>query len=180
VASKTKSPIEVTKIVGAHFYDGRTTTKVADAEHLERERDFEMALISAGIIPHYLPVSEKLRVGADPDTQAYKLAQKGVDVQLALDVLDFAHEDRFDVAVLITGDGDFVPLVRKITSIGKQALIAYFQIEQWVDSRKCTHNPTYASPFLINAASYSLNFNALMKDADWKIETKALFFQPAE
>lgn len=179
VAGKTKSPIEVTKVVGAHYYDGRTTTNVADAENLEKERDFEMALIGAGIVPHYLPVSEKLKFGSPSDSPAYILAQKGVDVQLALDVLDFAHEDRFDVAVLITGDADFVPLVRKITSIGKQALIAHFEIEAWTDSRGIPHRPSYASRALIDSASYSLNFNLLVRDTDWKMETKALFFQPA-
>src|SRR5438093_412108 len=59
VASKAKSPMEVTKVVGAHFYDGRATTNVADHDQLERERDFEMALISAGIVPHYLTLSER-------------------------------------------------------------------------------------------------------------------------
>ena len=175
VAEKTGSPMEVTKVVEAHYYDGRATTNVADAAHLERERDFEMALIGAGIVPHYLPLSEKPRTGPD---QAYELAQKGVDVQLALDVLDFAHEDRFDVAALVTGDGDFIPLVRKITAIGKHALIAYFDFEQWTDPRKMAHHATHASKALLDAASYALNLNALVQDAAWESETKTLFFQP--
>src|SRR5271165_5098574 len=58
VASKTKASSDVTKVVAAHYYDGRVTTNVADADQLEKERDFEMALIDAGIIPHYLSVSE--------------------------------------------------------------------------------------------------------------------------
>jgi len=60
---------------------------------------------------------------------------------MALDVLDFAHDDRFDVAVLITGDGDFVPLVRKITSLGKQALLAHFEIQPWTDDRGSRIDP---------------------------------------
>jgi NYN domain len=117
VASKTKAPTDVTKVVAAHYYDGRTTTKVSDSGQLGKERDFEMSLIGAGIITHYLPVSETPKPGSAPDEIRYQLAQKGVDVQLAIDVLDFAHENRYDVAVLVTGDADFVPLVRRITSL---------------------------------------------------------------
>jgi uncharacterized LabA/DUF88 family protein len=103
--------------VAAHYYDGRVTTNVADADQLERERDFEMALIEAGIIPRYLPVSETPKPGATADEVTYRLTQKGVDVELATDVLDFAHPKRYDVAVLVTGDCNFVPLVRRITSL---------------------------------------------------------------
>ena len=179
VASKSKAPTDVTKVVAAHYYDGRTTTKVADADQLEKERDFEMALIDAGIVPHYLPVRETPKSGhGEDDDIKYSLAQKGVDVELAIDVLDSAHEDRYDVAVLVTGDADFIPLVRRITSLNKQALIAHFEIESWKDDRGIPHRPTYAARSLVDAASWSLNFNNLVKDSDWKTEVKALFFKP--
>lgn len=180
VASKAKASTDVTKVVAAHYYDGRTTTNVASPDHLEKERDFEMALIAAGIIPHYLPVSETPRLGVGPDDFKWQLAQKGVDVQLAIDVLDSAHQDRYDVAVLVTGDGDFVPLVRRVTSLNKQALIAHFEIEPWTDDRGIPHRGTYASRGLLDAASWTLNFNQWIKDPDWRTEAKALFFKPNE
>lgn len=178
VASKAKASSDVTKVVAAHYYDGRLTTNVASNEQLERERDFEMALISAGVVPHFLPVSETAVPGGAADQIKYKLAQKGVDVELAIDVLDAAHENRYDVAVLLTGDADFVPLVRRITSLNKHALIAHFEIAEWCDDRKLNHRPTYCSRALIDAASWSLNFNNLVKDPDWKTEVKSLFFKP--
>jgi len=178
VAAKAKTSTDVTKVVAAHYYDGRTTTNVATPDQLERERDFEHALIDAGIVPHYLAVSEKPVPGSSPDEVKYQLAQKGVDVQLALDVLDFAHSNRYDVAVLVTGDADFVPLVRRITSLGKQALLAHFSIDGWTDSNKKNHRPTYASKALQNAASWTLNFNQWVRDPDWKTEAKVLFFKP--
>lgn len=180
ISMKAKNPIELTKVVGAHYYDGRTSTQVADAEHLQRERAFEMALIEAGIVPHYLPVRETLGPKSTAEAPQWLLAQKGVDVHFALDVLDYAHTDRFDVAVLVTGDADFLPLVRKITSIGKQAMIAYFDIEPWVDSMGKSHNRTKCSADLLEAASWSLNFNHLVKDPDWKPDLKILFFHPKE
>jgi len=182
VAIKTKSTVEITKVVGAHYYDGRLSTKVADADLLQKERAFEMSLISAGIIPHYLSLNEKEKCPSPSTSEEakYFIMQKGVDVKLALDVLDFAHDNRFDVAVLITGDSDFVPLARKITSLGKQALVAHFEFEGWDDSRGVSHRPCYASRELIDTATCSLNFNQLVKDHDWKNDVRTLFFKPKE
>lgn len=178
VAAKAKAPIDVTKIVAAHFYDGRVTTRAALEDQLEKERDFEMSLVSAGIVPHFLPVREIEKPGSPDDDAKFTLAQKGVDVAFAIDVLDLAHANRFDVAILITGDEDFVPLVRRITSLDKHALVAHFQIEAWTDERDVPHRPTFASRALLDAASWSLNFNQLVKDPDWRTEVKSMFFMP--
>lgn len=178
VAAKTKASSDIAKVVAAHYYDGRLTTNVADGDQLEKERDFEMALINAGIVPHYLPVSERQKPGSTETDVKWALAQKGVDVELAIDVLDAAHANRYDVAVLITGDSDFVPLVRRVTSLNCDVLVAHFEIEQWKDSRGVDHRPTYCSRALIDAASWSLNFNQIVKDSDWKTEVRSLFFRP--
>lgn len=177
VARHTGEQRESTKVVEAHFYDGRTSSRAADSDRLEKERDFEMALIAAGIVPHYLPVSERPR-GAGLTAEPGDIMQKGVDVKMALDVLDLAHDDRFDIAVLVTGDADFVPLVHKITSLGKQALVAHFEIDPWVDERGKEHRATRASRALLNAASFSVSFNALLEDQDWPDAAERLFFQP--
>lgn len=122
------------------------------------------------------PVQETLK--GDGEDTWYKLAQKGVDVELAIDVLEAAHQDRYDVAVLITGDADFVPLIRRITSLGKQALIAHFTCEPWTDENGVARRPTYASRNLIDAASFSLDFNQLVSDRDWRTHVNSLFFKP--
>ncbi len=173
-----KAAVDVTKVVAAHYYDGRTSTNVADERQLQKERDFEMALIVAGITPHFLPVREIPKPCPGEDDVKYRLAQKGVDVELAIDVLDFAHEDRYDVAVLITGDSDFVPLVRRITSLNKHTLIGRFDFDAWTDDNGVPHRPTRVSGDLVEAASYSLNFNQLVGDRDWKSEIQSLFFMP--
>jgi uncharacterized LabA/DUF88 family protein len=177
VADKAKRSREITKVVSAHYYNGRATTNVADSLQLEKDRDFEMALMKVGIIPHYLPVAETARENGQGE-MSYKLAQKGVDVELAIDVLDAAHQDRYDVAVLVTGDGDFVPLVRRITSLSKHAVVAHFEIEPWKDEQGRSQKRTFCSQALIDAASWSLNFNQMVRDRDRKDEVKSLFFMP--
>ncbi len=60
---------------------------------------------------------------------------------MAIDVLDSAHENCYDVPVLITGDGDFVPLARRATSLNRQVLVAHFEFDQWTDKNQITHRP---------------------------------------
>ena len=52
--------------------------------------------------------------------------QKGVDVELACDMLTFAIKDYYDVAILISGDGDFVPVVERVKDLGKIVEVASF------------------------------------------------------
>jgi uncharacterized LabA/DUF88 family protein len=44
---------------------------------------------------------------------------KGVDISLATDMLSNAHRNNFDVAILASGDGDFLPVVEEVQRLGK-------------------------------------------------------------
>ena len=46
--------------------------------------------------------------------------EKGVDIKLASDMIGFAYSNAYDVALLITGDGDFVDAVKTVKNMGKQ------------------------------------------------------------
>lgn len=46
--------------------------------------------------------------------------EKGVDVMLAVDMVDMAHKDEYDLAYLLSGDSDFVPAMRIVQAMGKQ------------------------------------------------------------
>lgn len=179
VAAKEKVAEETTKLVEAHYYDGRVSTEAAREGQLEKDRGFELALLDAGIVPHYLPLREIPKNADDPDA-GFMISQKGVDVNIALDSLDLAHANRYDVAVLFTGDEDFVPLVRKVTSLGKRVLVAHFDVENWTGDDGKPHRGTFVSRKLKDVASYTLNMNHLVKDTDWKNDVKALFFKPKE
>ncbi len=43
--------------------------------------------------------------------------EKKVDINIAIDVVSLAYEDAYDTAVLVSGDGDFLPVVKKIKRI---------------------------------------------------------------
>jgi len=91
--------------------------------------------------------------------------EKGVDVALAVDAMQAAHDDRIDVAILVTGDGDMVPVARALTKSGVRVMIAYFDYK--LDEKR----RSWANDRLLAAANYPLNINAL----ETKSETRKLF-----
>jgi hypothetical protein len=52
---------------------------------------------------------------------------KGVDIALTIDILRGAYMSLFDVAVLVTGDGDYVPVVREVQRLGKVVCLIFFE-----------------------------------------------------
>ncbi len=61
-----------------------------------------------------------------------KLAQgvpveKGVDVMLVTDMLQFAWKDQYDVAVIVSGDSDFAYALQTIKNMGKYIEVACFE-----------------------------------------------------
>jgi len=50
----------------------------------------------------------ELRLGKMVRREGGELRQKGVDVRMALDVCRYALQDRYDVAVVVSGDSDLV------------------------------------------------------------------------
>ena len=51
---------------------------------------------------------------------------KGVDVALTKDLLSHAFQGNYDGAVLIAGDGDYVPLIEEVKRLGKIVCVAFF------------------------------------------------------
>ncbi len=56
----------------------------------------------------------------------YGTAEKGVDVQMAVHMLQQGYQDNYDTAVLVSGDGDFDHAVRAVVDLGKRVENAYF------------------------------------------------------
>lgn len=49
------------------------------------------------------------------------------DIQLALQMQKDAYENKFDTALLFSGDGDFVPLPEYLKEKGKKVKVVYFE-----------------------------------------------------
>lgn len=49
--------------------------------------------------------------------------QKGVDVQLAVDLVDFTHKNVYDVVVLLSGDIDLIESIQTAKNLGKHIIL---------------------------------------------------------
>ena len=61
----------------------------------------------------------------------YDQEEKMTDVSIATEMLSDAYEDRCDTLILISGDSDLVPPVKKIMSFGDKRVIAAFPPCRW-------------------------------------------------
>ena len=52
--------------------------------------------------------------------------QKGVDVKLAVDLVDMAAKNLYEVGIVVSGDGDLEPAVYSAKSYGQHIELAYF------------------------------------------------------
>lgn len=52
---------------------------------------------------------------------------KGVDIALTKDILSHAFLGNYDLAVLVAGDGDYVPVIEEIRRLGKIVYVAFFE-----------------------------------------------------
>jgi uncharacterized LabA/DUF88 family protein len=68
----------------------------------------------------------EVRLGSTKVTQGLPV-EKGIDVMLATDLLYFAWNDFYDVAVLVSGDSDFAYALQAVKNMGKHAEVAYFE-----------------------------------------------------
>jgi uncharacterized LabA/DUF88 family protein len=146
------------RIVYAAWFQGLFPVSQASEKHLKNDRKLHLDLIHAGIEPKFLPVSQSSHT------------EKGVDVALAIDALQVGSEDKIDIAVLVSGDGDLVPLVRALMKQGVRVLAAYFQYEDGEDKQ-------FINERLLTVCNYELNVNQLESDKDFKAAFRALFWK---
>jgi len=52
---------------------------------------------------------------------------KGVDISLATDLLSYGFKGAYDVAVLVAGDRDYVPLIQEVKRLGRSVSVAFFR-----------------------------------------------------
>ena len=53
--------------------------------------------------------------------------EKKIDIKIAIDMVSLAYENAYDTAVLASGDGDFVPAVKKVKELNKKVELWAFR-----------------------------------------------------
>jgi uncharacterized LabA/DUF88 family protein len=142
------------KVVYAAWFQGLFSASEANPDQLRRDRRLHLDLIHGGIDTMYVPMSRKGK-------------ENGVDVALAIDALQAGLDGKIDVAVLVTGDGDLVPVVRALMKQGVQVMIAYFEYDG--------EGAAFINERLMRAAKFCFNVSALEKDKNTKAIFRGLF-----
>jgi len=140
--------------VKEHFSRGRELVMAAyftgspyyeDVERLRRYRKYRTALTLIG----YTVIDKELKEVLDRDTGIRK-RKANLDVEFTLHVL--AAMPAYDVAVLLTGDGDFAPLAEHLCRSGKQVI--------------CVARRESAGLELINAATTFVDLNSIRQEIE--------------
>jgi uncharacterized LabA/DUF88 family protein len=153
VRSKEKD-FSTYKVVYSAWFQGLFSSAAANDDQLRRDRRLHLDLIHAGIDPKYVPMSTSGK-------------EKGVDVALAIDALQAGLDGKVDVAVLVTGDGDLIPVVRALMKQGVQVMIAHFDYRG--------REVAFINERLVRAASFCFNISALEKDKSTQAIFRGLF-----
>ena len=68
----------------------------------------------------------ELRLGTTKLSQGVQV-EKGIDVMIATDLLYFASNNTYDIAILVSGDSDFSYTLQVVKNMGKHVEVAYFE-----------------------------------------------------
>ena len=92
-------------------------TKVADVEDEIKEFGFQSNLGTQRVFQLYPRVFKKPKKS---------VSGKGVDIQMTVDILTHTFQNNIDVVYLLSGDGDYIPLINEVMRAGKQVYVAAF------------------------------------------------------
>jgi cold shock CspA family protein len=137
------------QIVDAHYFRGRFPAREAqNRNQLYGERLFDDVLVREGITTHYLPIS------AEKET--------GIDVWFALEAFEQAIYKRFNICVLIASDGDYLPLARKLNTIGARVMVLGWDFKYVNDQGE--ERETRTSQWLLSEVTYPVLMSTIIED----------------
>ena len=78
----------------------------------------------------------------------YVFDVKGDDVHLAVDLVSGAYENLYDTAIIVSGDEDFVPAIKKAQKLGKKIINAYFKSSSSTSLKKTCEDFIYMNDLI--------------------------------
>lgn len=120
------------EVVEIFYYTALLDKKFDEARYLKHQ-DFLKKLKT---IPNFKIVLCNLRkmVSKDGSTE---FMIKGDDVYLATDLIKGAYENLYDIAIIVSGDEDFIPAIRLVQKNGKRVINAFFPKSSSYRLRNC-------------------------------------------
>jgi len=144
-------------ITEAHYFRGQFSAQAEMAAgKLGKRRGFEFALRNAGFELHLWPIAE---IAGSP-------REKGVDVDFALEAFELAIDGAIDVAVIVAGDGDFIPLAQRLSRRGKRSIVLGWDFDYTYEYQGCRkRKQIHTNRDLRTAATYAIQMDQVIDDA---------------
>ena len=111
------------RLIRIYYYNARVSRKEEPERYVSQRQFFD----SVATIPYTELRLGRLVYNNWPNTPPY---EKGVDVQLATDMLTHSYKDNYDTAILVAGDNDFVSALQAVKDNGKHIEVALFGKEE--------------------------------------------------
>jgi cold shock CspA family protein/uncharacterized LabA/DUF88 family protein len=156
IADEENKDVHLCQIVDAHYFRGRLTAQEASNEgnRLFYDRLFDDILMMEGVTTHYLPVR----------TIQGSRQERGIDVWMALEAFELTLHKQFDVVVLIASDSDFVPLVRKLHTLGVKVMLLAWDYEYFDEEGR--RRTTVTSQELWEEVTYPVAMQKTIEEGD--------------
>ena len=167
VAGAESGDVRYCQIVDSHDFRGRPGAQEADQRgSLFRERLFDDVLVREGVVTHYLPLGQH--------------GEKGIDVWLSLEAYELAMFKRYDVCVLVACDGDFLPLVRKLNSLGTRVMLLAWDFQSKDEANR--DRVTRTAQVLLDEVTYPVMMHQVIDDRSRRTDplVNGLFVPPRE
>jgi uncharacterized LabA/DUF88 family protein len=110
------------ELIQTYYYNAHIKKKINDKIWAKQKKLFDR-----------LPKIEKFKVSLCTRKSRLNILGeeyhtiKGDDIYLALDMIEDCYNDKFDKAILISGDGDFTELLKRVNKKEKEVEICYFR-----------------------------------------------------
>lgn len=127
------------QVIKTYLFVAKPDDKLLSVEHYKRKYDWICGLKNK----EYVEIIEGRQVlrnikGASCDLsnpETYTTEEKGTDVNIAVQMLSKGYQNSYDIAILVSGDTDYIPVVECLHNIGKTVVLATFP-EQNIDNYK--------------------------------------------
>ena len=121
------------KLVNAFYYVAPLDFKTNPKKYWKHQKFLNILKM----IPKFNVVLCNLRKIKNEDGK-FEFVVKGDDIQLAHDLLMYAVKDLYDTAIIVSGDEDFVPIIKTVQEMEKKVGNAFFkESSSYLLRRKC-------------------------------------------
>ncbi len=154
IAEEENEDVKQCRIVEAHYFRGRLNAAEASqrGNQLYNDRVFDDILMSEDIHTHYLPLRNLMG----------RKEERGIDVWLSLEVFELAMLRRLDVVALVVADTDYVPLIRKLNTMGINVMLLSWEFDYINDEG--VKVVTKTSHDLLRLASYPVPMHEVIDE----------------